>query len=171
MRSAMLSIPVMLLLLSSSGLARADYVSNAAASCRGVTYGQSPIYTPFATNANPYSIHVVCPLSMNSTSSSGLYFNSVMVKYNDASPTDAFYCWTEFTSFAGDPIPGTPMYTCDQDGGCPTDSDALHTGQGYYLNLDLPSGAMWIDDSVAVHCVIPKPSNGQASGLYVLVAG
>jgi hypothetical protein len=172
MRTAPLSFVLALLVVSSADLARADWVANAPASCRGITPTQIPAFTPYASNGNDtYSFHFVCPLSLNAISATGINVSGVGVTYNDVSSTDAFYCWTEFTSYAGDHYVGTAVYTCSTDGGCADNSGVSYTGMSHLL-LNVPTGGVWVDDSFAVHCVVPKKtSGGQMSGIVLFNAG
>lgn len=166
--SSTLSV-AMLALLTFASKTQADVVSNAATSCRSVSTGAIK-YTPYLGNDSDTSpLHVVCPLSLNDISYVGGYFSQVIVRYKDVSTTDPFYCWTESTPYNGNTVAGSiTKFACSQPGGCDDNTYVSETGQGNYLLLDVARGGIWIDDSFALHCNIPKRSGvGQLSGLYV----
>lgn len=170
MRPTTLSGIALVSVMLVAGTVRADFVSNAATSCR-VFDNQSGFVQrrPFLQNAGDGGeMHVVCPLSLNSIPSVGGYLSAIIVRYKDSNPTDPFYCWTESTPYNGMTVRGsTTKYSCQQAGGCDDNTYASYTGQGNYLALDVARYGIWLDDSFAVHCVIPKRSASQASGLYV----
>jgi hypothetical protein len=114
-------------------------------------------------NGSAIAAIVGCPLSLGSQTDSCVPVNSVVVRYEDNSTAQPFYCWVDKLSFDNLVLYNSPnRYTCSQAGGC-SGQNTSFLGKGYLKIVPTGEGTNnCIDQQYTVACFIPQPDRGNS---------
>jgi hypothetical protein len=106
---------------------------------------------------------VGCPLSLGTQPDGCVPVNNVVIRYEDNSTSQPFYCWIEQLGFDGLILYiGPNRYTCAQAGGCSAQTSSS-VGKGFIRMF--PTGSATnncIDQQYTVACFIPRPEQGNS---------